>query len=766
MGIPGLTTFVNNHSDIYLEYYELHNTYLSNCAFGGDYDNYAQCVTKFFDDLLKCNVTPLVILDGGTEDKKLRTIIQRTRERINAACSFCPLSQENAKSIPLLLKEIFRDVMREKNIRHVQCLFEADNDIASVAKILNCPVLSYDSDFYIYGALFIPFNSLDTNVKKNPNGNGYMKCCKIYKVENLLKSFKGLNQTMLPLAAVLLGNDYVKYKIFKNFFRHLKLRGASNKKRNHRQCCIERTLIWLSKHTLNNAITEVLSRLIKPIRLKILDLIEVNINSYLNISTEILIPLGFPTTRVNINHLNRNFKFNGDINTLAYIEEGCKEESSEKEEEDDEIEITDIFDEFKSMSKNAAVINLPLWFKNEILMSEYPSYFMDLIVRCSYICPVQVEDCSYPSSVMASLKILSVIFGILKSPIDDKCYMKYLVRNENRKMKWCTLEVTKIMNMCELPSLFNLKEIPLPIRSKILNNTLGITNMDCINELPPEWMLYNKYCQIIETIKQERKNDNYNSYTMDSTIIEAYNEIDHHDCVLAAPFFISHFKINKELYTNPKIFSRYTVHVFAEFQSCVRHAMHLNALLRYPYPHIKIANLFNGTLLYNLSNNFKTRRNIEQYINTILQTSPSLLRLFHIFLLKIKPMFSHVLQDEINPHRKHKKRRKRSKSNKNNSATSDSEYFSADDNLHDPHYDSNNRFSILNLIGSDIKSLEGQDQKYIVSKYFCESKVRHDTTLIIGTRNRKAYESLYLMGYNDSPNFRPNETVNMTLSNS
>ncbi|XP_043512401.1 protein asteroid-like [Frieseomelitta varia] len=762
MGIPGLTTFVNNHSDIYLEYYELHNTYLvidgnnvcysiynsytkSNCAFGGDYDNYAQCVTKFFDDLLKCNVTPLVILDGGTEDKKLRTIIQRTRERINAACSFCPLSQENAKSIPLLLKEIFRDVMREKNIRHVQCLFEADNDIASVAKILNCPVLSYDSDFYIYGALFIPFNSLDTNVKKNPNGNGYMKCCKIYKVENLLKSFKGLNQTMLPLAAVLLGNDYVKYKIFKNFFRHLKLRGASNKKRNHRQCCIERTLIWLSKHTLNNAITEVLSRLIKPIRLKILDLIEVNINSYLNISTEILIPLGFPTTRVNINHLNRNFKFNGDINTLAYIEEGCKEESSEKEEEDDEIEITDIFDEFKSMSKNAAVINLPLWFKNEILMSEYPSYFMDLIVRCSYICPVQVEDCSYPSSVMASLKILSVIFGILKSPIDDKCYMKYLVRNENRKMKWCTLEVTKIMNMCELPSLFNLKEIPLPIRSKILNNTLGITNMDCINELPPEWMLYvgcikywmyqqeystfhkyylysifismlfniidskigkyrnmhifqNKYCQIIETIKQERKNDNYNSYTMDSTIIEAYNEIDHHDCVLAAPFFISHFKINKELYTNPKIFSRYTVHVFAEFQSCVRHAMHLNALLRYPYPHIKIANLFNGTLLYNLSNNFKTRRNIEQYINTILQTSPSLLRLFHIFLLKIKPMFSHVLQDEINPHRKHKKRRKRSKSNKNNSATSDSEYFSADDNLHDPHYDSNNRFSILNLV--------------------------------------------------------------------
>ncbi|KOX68556.1 Protein asteroid [Melipona quadrifasciata] len=763
MGIPGLTAFINNHSDIYLEYYELHNTYLiidgnnicysiynlytkSNCAFGGDYDNYAQCVTNFFNDLLKCNVIPLVILDGGIEDKKLRTIIKRTRDRISAACSFCPLSQRKAKSIPLLLKEIFRDVMKENNIRHVQCLFEADNDIASVAKILKCPMLSSDSDFYIYGALYIPFDTLDTYVVKNPNGNGYMKCCKIYKVKNLLKSFKGLNQETLSLAAVLLGNDYVQCKTFKNFFRHLKLRGASNKKQNHRQCCIKTTLIWLSKHTLNNAIIEVLSRLIKPIRQKILDLIEDNINSYINISTEILVPLGLNSyLSANRYYLNKRFKFNRDINTLTYIEENNEEEEEQEQEEDDEIEATHTLNEFKLTSKNAAVNNLPLWFKNEILMSKYPSYFVDLIVRHLYICPVQVEDHHYPSSIITSLKILSVIFGILISTTDDRvCYMKYLVRYQNKKMMWCTLEATK---MCKLPSLFHLNQSPLHIQKDIINDTLGIRNTDCMNELPPEWMLYvgcikywihqkecstfhkcylysifismlfniidskigrhrnmhifqNKYCQIIETIKQKRKNDNYSSYyTMDGTIIEAYNEIDHHDCVLAAPFFISHFKINEELYTNPKIFDRYTVHVFAEFQSCVRHVMNLNALLRYPYSQIKIANLFNGTLLYNLSNNFKTRPNIEKYINTILQTSPSLLRLFHIFLLKVKPMFLYVFQDGISPHRKHKKRNKRSRSNKNNSATSDSEYFSTDDNLHDPYYyDVNNRFSVLNLV--------------------------------------------------------------------
>ncbi|CAD1481211.1 unnamed protein product, partial [Heterotrigona itama] len=445
-----------------------------------------------------CKVKPLVLLDGGIEDRKLKTIIKRTKERINSAYSFCSLNQKKIKYFPLLIKEIFRDVMREKNIRHVQCLFEADNDIASVAKILNCPVLSYDSDFYIYGTLYIPFDTLDTHVVKNPNGNGYMKCCKIYKVENLLKSFKGLDQTMLPLAAILLGNDYVKYKTFKNFFRHLKLRGASNKRRNHRQCCIETTLIWLSKHTLNNAIIEVLSSLIKPVRQKILDLIEVNINNYTNISTEVLIPLGFSTAYVslaNTYHLNKSFKFNGDINALTYIEEDCKEENNEKEEEQEqekedgiETQITNTLNEFKSMSKNAAVNNLPLWFVNEFLRSKYPAHFMDLIVRCLYICPVQVEDYCYPSSAITSLKILSVIFRILKSTIDDKvCYMKYMVRNQNKKLMCCTLEATKIMNMCELPSLFNLKEIPLLIRRQILNNTLGITNMDCINEVPPEW---------------------------------------------------------------------------------------------------------------------------------------------------------------------------------------------------------------------------------------------------------------------------------------
>lgn len=765
MGIPGLTTFINNRSDRYLEYYELHDTYLvidgnsigcqiytlyakCNCAFGGDYDKYAQCVSNFFDDLLKCNITPLVLIDGGCEDKKLQTVIKRTKEKIRIASSFSPVSQR-MQFFPLINKEVMKDVMREKNIRHVQCLFEADNTIAAVARILNCPVLSYDSDFYVYGTLYVPFDTLDNYVVMCPNGHGYMKRCKIYRVEYLLNSFRGLDQSMLPLAAILLGNDYIVQGTFKNFFRQLKLSGITRMRPNQRQCRIEATFNWLSKYTLDKAIIGILCRLPKSARQRILNIIETNINAYTNASARILVPLGFPkeyVARVTTHSVNRVFKFNGDVNNLTYIEETCDRGDCEMSEEEDEedSEITNIIEKSKG-SNNGLVNNLPEWFVNDFLMARYPAYFMDLIVRRLYVCPVQVEDHYRPSSIVISLKIIGVIYGLLKSGISDEAdFMNYMIRDCNKIARY-TLRGADTIFSCKLPALSNLREIPLTIRKEILNDTLEITDKQCINKLPLEWRLYvactkywierqephesrkcyvyavfvcmlfniidsrigkhrvmhnfqTKYGHLIETVQQKRKACNYNPcYPMTVKFIEACNEIDADDCLLAAPFFISHFEIDRKLCKNPKKFNRSIVHTFAEFQNCLRHTMDLNALLGYPYPQIKVANLFNGTLLYNLCNNFKTRHNIDEYIKTVFQNSPSLLRLFNILLLKVTPLFASSLQSGANSYRKPKAKCKRKKKSSGHEQESDSEYFSADNSLHEPRfYDANNRFSLLN----------------------------------------------------------------------
>nr|XP_034188450.1 protein asteroid-like [Osmia lignaria] len=759
MGISGLTTFISNGSHRYLEYYELHDTYLvidgnnircqlynsyvkCNCAFGGDYDKYAQCVSDFFDNLLKCNITPLVLFDGAYENKKMKTTISRIKQKIHRASSFCPRSQERMKFFPLFLTKVFKNVLEEKNIRNMQCLFEADNAIASVAKILNCPVLSYDSDFYIFGSLYIPFNTLDKYATKSGTEKRYMICCQIYRTERLLNSFKGLDESMLPLAAILLGNDYVKRGTFKNFFRHLKLHGVSRSKHNYQQRRIQETFTWLSKYTLDKAIAGILSRLIKPIRQRILHLIETSINSYTNASTEILIPLGFSkdyVAQVNSHHLNRIFKYDGDIDSLTYIEEIDEKDGIDTSEEEEEEEENVIMNESESMSSNALVSNLPVWFINELLMVKHPPYFLDLILRRVYICTPQIEDCNYPSTVMISSRIINVIFALLKSAVNDEIrYMSYITRGKNDSIARYELECTGSIVSCALPSLANLRNVPLTIRKEIFNDTLEVAeHMEHINEFPSEWILYimcikywmkhhdpctllyscayslfvcmlfhvidikigkcrvaanfqRKYSKRLQYIEEERKANSYKpNYSMDVTITEALNEVDPNDCILAAPFFISHFEMDTKLYSNPKKFNKFIVHIFAGFQNCLKHGMDLNTLLGEPYPPTNIANLYNGTLLYNLSTNFQSRDDIERYINTMFHKSPSLLRVFNIFLVKIKLLFP--LIQEVKSRKKHRKH-KRQKLN-DNLDKDDSEYYSAEEDLAETEFrDVNNRF--------------------------------------------------------------------------
>ncbi|XP_076383295.1 single-strand DNA endonuclease protein asteroid [Megalopta genalis] len=761
MGIKGLTTYINNQSDRYLKYYELHDTYLvidgnsvgcylyklctrTNCAFGGDYDNYAECVSDFFDDLLKCNITPLVLLDGGCENKKLKTCIRRRKEMVHTASNFSPMTQKRMKYFPLFNKQVFKDVLREKNIRHAQCLLEADNSIASVAKILDCPVLSYDSDFYIYGTMYIPFDTLHPYTVKSSTGQGYMKRCKMYKVEYLLNSFSGLNQSMLPLAAILLGNDYVKSSIFKNFFKHLGMQKGGKKRYNRKHFLIQATLTWLSKHTLDKAVINILCRLPKPVRQRILNIIETNVNVYTNASAGILVPLGFSpeyAAQVVTHSVNITFTFDEDINNLQYIEETCngeEDETSEGEEQEDELEI------LNTLNISDSIFHLPDWFVNEFLTARYPSYFIDLLLRRLYICPQQIENYNYPSSNIISVEIIRMIFTILTSGLSKgRNVMHYMIRCSNKTLACYQLEGLDTLFSCARPNLSSLRKLPLLIRKEILNYTLGVKTNECINGFIPEWMLYiacikywieheqqcrlhkyyvysllvcllfniidskigrfrninyfnNKYGSSIENIRKRRKENNYNPhYSMDVTMFEACGDINSDDCLLIAPFFISHFEMDKKLYLNDKKFNRTIIHAFAQFQSCLLQAMNLNALLDYPYTHIKIANLYNGTLLYNLSNNFKTRHDIDGYINIILQKSPSLLRLFHVLLSRIKSLLPVLFQIQDNSQIKRKNKNRRSKTDQNE-VDSDTEYFSADECLHEPSfYDVNNLFSAL-----------------------------------------------------------------------
>jgi hypothetical protein len=277
MGIRGLTTFISNNPRTYLSDHRLHDCIIvidgnnissqlyvwyskSNSAFGGDYDRYYKCVYNFFTLLKICNVTPLVVFDGGYETRKLGTVWIRLRNKFLICKKISPKNQTRKNMFPLLMKEHFRDILIELGVSFAQCDLEADEEIAALARELKCPVLSYDSDFLIYDVLYIPFNSVQMNASKAKDpksGQAYYYIgCDIYKVDRFLNSFGGLQKNMLPLIATVLGNDYIKASLFDGFFSQIHL-PKRNRELTYQHRKITGLIQWLRKETIISAIPKV-----------------------------------------------------------------------------------------------------------------------------------------------------------------------------------------------------------------------------------------------------------------------------------------------------------------------------------------------------------------------------------------------------------------------------------------------------------------------------------------------------------------------------
>jgi hypothetical protein len=144
MGVKGLTTFIANQAERYLDPHELHDTNLvidgdNLCsqiykhsdrglsAFGGNYDEFFRNVIEFFGILKKCNIVPYVLLDGGYERRKMKTTCQRLQSRIGVIKNVIPL--DSYLVFPLMMREVFVDAMKHCNVNFYRCFFEADNEI-------------------------------------------------------------------------------------------------------------------------------------------------------------------------------------------------------------------------------------------------------------------------------------------------------------------------------------------------------------------------------------------------------------------------------------------------------------------------------------------------------------------------------------------------------------------------------------------------------------------------------------------------------------
>lgn len=233
MGVRGLKTFIESSNKNHLRsldfrdsrliidgcnlYYLLYFDCNLDQMHGGDYDAFEELIILFFENLAACDIRPYVVLDGGDDhtDKKLDTVMKRKQQKIYEAYALS--MGKKGRVLPMLIKNVFRQLLHKLKVPLVQCLEEADWEIAALAKEWDCPVLSNDSDFYIFNlrAGVLPITHFEwkkVRVDKQTN----KKCiqAKHFNLGQFCSSFQ-MNAGLLPIFASILGNDYVKLQNMK-----------------------------------------------------------------------------------------------------------------------------------------------------------------------------------------------------------------------------------------------------------------------------------------------------------------------------------------------------------------------------------------------------------------------------------------------------------------------------------------------------------------------------------------------------------------------
>ncbi|KAK7077232.1 hypothetical protein SK128_020550 [Halocaridina rubra] len=262
MGIRGLTSYMTNHQ--FLENYRLRNCNVIidgnnlahnlhnectgiNVAFGGDFDKYANFVKKYFESLRLCGVHALVVMDGAhpIHNKKLKTAEERAVAQIINGLAVTPENQFANKIFPPMCLQVFVTTLQRMGVLVLQSDYEADDDIASLARHLNCIVISQDSDFYLANVRYVPLSSISY---KNISPKSYIQC-QIFKAEEFCKR-TGVNPLHLPLLGTLMINSYVTDEELAEF--HKKIAWQLERRRIRppfgRSAIIRCAIKWMAQH--------------------------------------------------------------------------------------------------------------------------------------------------------------------------------------------------------------------------------------------------------------------------------------------------------------------------------------------------------------------------------------------------------------------------------------------------------------------------------------------------------------------------------------
>ncbi|XP_064802989.1 protein asteroid homolog 1-like isoform X2 [Oncorhynchus masou masou] len=551
MGIQGLTGFIDQcgtllkdghfrNSKVVIDGSNIYHFLYFNSSVdqqhGGDYEDN---VCKFFKALRDCGIEPYVIIDGGSDhnDKKFETLRKRAESKIDTANK---LSRGLCRDriIPTLARQVFKQVMSSLRVPFAQAIFEADQEIASLAQRWNCPVLSNDNDFYIFDiqAGFLPMSHFQWQNSSVQNDIP----CKRYTTTSFCRHFN-INSQLLPVFAAIAGNDYVNLNKMGFSFRW-KDNSPMGPNRKPRFVFFNKLLKWLASFQEKQDALE-----------------------------------NVPLIRHGENDMDTALQalFQG-IETYQ-IQPECLER---------------FFNDGEAPDPGLLPVHLsvlPDWTLLPLTKGTLPPYMIYILQRRPVIQGVQVEDHSLPSGNITSRHIRQVFYGMLLGEGSE--VEEYDREDTNLTSSMVTAILPSAAQQLQLAML---NQAPHSVRLEVFLETVGVSQ-STLNGVPPHLRL----AMAVTYYWQRRAHPRPDLPLLQALLLGlVYAEFcRQRKSQREGPVLERMRGLIQRHALSPDLG---VAHVFSQWNRCMRDGLDLNQLLCLPLPEPQCAWLYKGTLLHQL----------------------------------------------------------------------------------------------------------------------------------------------------------------------
>ncbi|RWS25693.1 hypothetical protein B4U80_13794 [Leptotrombidium deliense] len=515
------------------------------------------------------------------------TTIERLTNRLRQCRSVSKNGVANFALLPMLSKSVFKNIVSELKITLFQSTFEADNEIVVIANHFHCPVLSNDSDFFIFDieAGFIPLKTLnftcvkEVKAEKTEEGKQCFIDCNRYNINLLLQHFHGLDKSLLPLFSCLIGNDYTEHSNFQKMLNSLPNAESKLKTRKLRTVSKqEKKMIQLLDWMRYKTKSDIITFLLRFLKLTERETALQEINSILSVY--------------------------GTVEKSTFF---------------DNLTKGDTYQELSIRLK------LPVWFLQNFNSGLIDSSSMNVASMNRLILMPQVEDFTLSSCYDCSVKLQKLYFQLSRNSQHQSQFVVFerntsviSKKNVEVDVSDLCLHTLQLSSKKELLLLQALNICPESFKSTCndlqslidnVNICVSSEELNCFMHLVDYWLresIESNTCVYAEFVIALIASVVYNVCVHNKKRMRKSEEVSMNKYFQK---YLSAFVPN-----NGNKFESRIVHFYNQLQAIIMFYFRINALLDNKLPYIRVERVFDGILLYNLTTELLSRPHPRDYI--------------------------------------------------------------------------------------------------------------------------------------------------------